>query len=600
MDQSDVLPTLPVEIRVEPILPDGTRYILPRRPLGSYRWLALVPLAFGLFSLIFFWHMFAVFAAVRFNPIALPFMAFEALFVVSGGLAPIAIAAAMFFGHSSIIVQRGELRAIERLGPLRWTRRFPSARINRLSVTAANESTSVLSSMDRFALIRIELLPGKRGRAAIGYPRGWLVPLANELSRQISVLERNSFERASDQPIEVVPVEVSDDSLPVERIDRPAGSKIVMRQTPDNVVFEIPPMGFRGGALAIFIFAGVWLAFAALVTFGLLFMKHAPKQPDEMGTVATIGFMAIFWLIGGGFVSLAVSLSRQSAAIAVAGGQCLVIRKGLFSEKKQVWEADELAAVKVGRPQGSEDQSVQLQFISRYGKRVGMFSGRKRDELEWLATHLRKALDLSASAEIGAVHADVDVQPPGSTVVFQQLHETLTISVPRLPGRRSTFLPVAVFWNFILAVFLAGFLFGGQPKGPERAFIMLFFVPFLLIGIGLILGAIHMAIQRAEIAVAGERLFVLRIGIFGKRRNEWAASDLKAVRAGPSSTSVGNERQMQLQIAPRVGAELKLLTGRDPKELAWIATLLRRGLNLPATTEKQPPEQTATASTADS
>jgi hypothetical protein len=42
---------------------------------------------------------------------------------------------------------------------------------------------------------------------------------------------------------------------------------------------------------------------------------------------------------------------------------------------------------------------------------------------------------------------------------------------------------------------------------------------------------------------------------------------------------------MQLQILPKNQKDITLLTGRDERELAWLATVLRRALNVPAETE---------------
>ena len=43
---------------------------------------------------------------------------------------------------------------------------------------------------------------------------------------------------------------------------------------------------------------------------------------------------------------------------------------------------------------------------------------------------------------------------------------------------------------------------------------------------------------------------------------------------------------------PRTGAAVTLLTGRDREELAWIATLIRRSLNLPADKVLEPASPT--------
>ena len=156
----------------------------------------------------------------------------------------------------------------------------------------------------RLALIRIEMLRGKPGNAAPGYPREWLEPLARELARQLSTLRQSSFGEAIEQPIAVVPVEVADDARPIERLDRPAGSQIVMQQTADSLTFEIPPLGFRGLVKGMLIFACVWLAFPALFTIMVFIAKQPPGQPG--GRLGALAFIGVFWLIGAGIMLLAI------------------------------------------------------------------------------------------------------------------------------------------------------------------------------------------------------------------------------------------------------------------------------------------------------
>ncbi len=360
-----------------------------------------------------------------------------------------------------------------------------------------------------------------------------------------------------------------------------------MQQTADSLAFEIPPLGFRGLVKGMLIFACVWLAFPALFTIMVFIAKQPPGQPGRTCPLP-MAFIGVFWLIGAGIMLLAICAARRRAAIAVAHGECLVIQKGVFSEKRNVWQAGELLTVRVERSEANEQQMLELQFISRTGKKFGMLGERKRDELEWLATHLRKALDLAAAPAIDAVIADVEVQPAESRVALRQLDEGLTISVPRPAIRQgpSFWWVFAIFWNLFVGGMFALFWHTTRGGGLDRVMMLLFFVPFTLVGVGMLVAAIHMSIQRAEIAVAGGRLLVLRIGLFGTRRSEWSAGELAAIRTAPSGVVMGSQQQMQLQIVPSHGKMIKLLSGRDPQELAWIATMLRRSLNVAATADK--------------
>jgi hypothetical protein len=57
---------------------------------------------------------------------------------------------------------------------------------------------------------------------------------------------------------------------------------------------------------------------------------------------------------------------------------------------------------------------------------------------------------------------------------------------------------------------------------------------------------------------------------------------LTAIRADASSMEVNHRPVIQLQIHPRAGKKVGLLSGRNEDELRWMATRLRRALNVPA------------------
>lgn len=588
---------LPPEISAERLLPDGARYDLPRRPLGAARWFAVVPLVFSLMAIGFAWNWFAFQGQLPVQPMSLAFMAFGLLIIGPAAILPIALSAMMVWGRASIEIGDGRLRSIERVGPFRWSHKIALSQIRRLLVTAAGRSggpgsaesvpLESASTIARFAAIRIERVQGKPRMAAIGYPRAWLLPLAEELARQAATAPPDPFQPpASSAAIQVAnAIEVADDQAPAERLEQPAGSRILVEENPGSLTFQIPPAGIRGSA-GLFIFSCIWLAFmAACTTFVIIgSINNVQNNVRLTGLMLMSVFVGVFWLIGIAVMLAALHMARRRAAIAVAGGQCLVIQIGLFGEKKKVWNAEELTAVKVGA-RGIEvnDRPVmELQFIPRDGKKYGILSGRDLPELEWLATRLSGALGLMAP-RAGGVLEDVGTQPADSDVVCQQSPNTLTMSIPRRAWRKG---PLGwwigtMLWNIVVIVVAITAVSRWNNDGQS-----LFWVGFLgawtLSGIGLTCLVIHFALQRAEIAVAERQLLVLRYGIFGERRNEWSAADLAAIRAGPSGMTVNGQRLMQLQIVSNDGKILGALTGRNERELAWIATLLRQRLDLPA------------------
>jgi hypothetical protein len=582
---------IPQEIRVEQISPGEVRYILPRRPLGAYRWAAAVPLLFALMGASFAVSWFGSIAQMPLQIGSILFAAFGAAFLFPFTVLPLAFGLAILWGNSSIEIRAGRLWMTEHVGPFRWRRWQRLTDVVRLDVgmgssRAVPQSATALSPLANLAAIRVESSRGKPRVAAVGYPREWLLPLARAVARQIETQpERYDGAAMAGSRLAVAdPVEVGDESKPADRSRQPARSDIVIDVKRDGLTFEIPPAGIRRGTAGLFAFACIWLIFIAVFT--VLMVADGLNQgqnPAGIGSiVAAAAFIGVFWLVGIGIMLGALQMARRRAAIAVAGGQCMVIQIGLFGEKKLIWKAGELTAVRVG-PSGVEvnDRPVmELQFIPRGGKKVGLLGGREVAELEWLAARLSQALGLAMASRDSEVLGDVDVQPNDSNVRCEQLGDGLTFTIPRDAFRKG---PLgiwlfALIWNgFIAAVIGLGF------KGmAEEVFPLVIMGVFGAVGIALIGFAIHWTIRRAEIAVAGNRLLVVQFGLFGVRRNEWIADELIAIRAAPSGISVNQRRLMQLQILPKQGKPLGLLTGRADQELAWIATLLRRALTVPA------------------
>ncbi len=359
-----------------------------------------------------------------------------------------------------------------------------------------------------------------------------------------------------------------------------------MTEQPGSVTFEIPPSGMKGGAKALFLFACVWLAFMAVFTAVAIFgiAKQGQPPPSIAGMIFGTLFVGLFWLIGIGMMLGAQQMARWRAAIAVANGRCLVVQVGLFGEKKQSWEPGELSVVQVG-PSGmeiNEKPVMQLQFVPRAGKTFGVLSARDMPELEWLATKLTKALGLASDL----LTADIETQPADSDVACQQRPDGLSISVPRQAWGKGPggWWFMALVWNAFIWTALVGIVFFKSGSLAEILFPLAILSIFVIVGLVLIGVALHMSIRRAEIAFANGRLLVLQFGLFGTRRHEWGVEELGAIRAGNSGTSVNNRRLLQLQIVPRQGKSVALLTGRDDRELAWIATMLRHALQLPADT----------------
>lgn len=174
-------------------------------------------------------------------------------------------------------------------------------------------------------------------------------------------------------------------------------------------------------------------------------------------------------------------------------------------------------------------------------------------------------------------------QPAGSRVVVEQTDDALTLTIPSEGLRRGSrgLLLGGIAW-LVICIGMMAVPVVAEGRMPLPVFFSLGF--FVLVGVAMLLGAVNMGRRRAVIAVAAGHLIITQSSLFGIKTREWPREQLAAVRAGPSGMAINDVPVIELQVLPRDGRKFGLLSGRDTAELEWLATVLRRALNLPART----------------
>jgi hypothetical protein len=102
-------------------------------------------------------------------------------------------------------------------------------------------------------------------------------------------------------------------------------------------------------------------------------------------------------------------------------------------------------------------------------------------------------------------------RPPNASVVFASVRgEHLAASLPRGSSRAlgCGMLFFTLFWNAITWFFVLGP--PSEGEGPMRYFLFLFMIPFILIGIGTLLGTIYILFGKVSLAMNREALLVRR------------------------------------------------------------------------------------------
>ncbi len=444
---------LPVQIRVERRSPAAVRYVLPRRPLGNYRYLALVLVVLAGIASTFSFGWFAGIAnwGQQMPGIAVAlFAAIGLISLVPMVLVPLAIAAAIFWGHSEIEIDVSTLWLGEFVGPLRWRRRCQLTDVRRLVVEAASTSHSGARTQPaadgKFSAIRVELARGKPRWAGLGYPR--VAASAGPGARSAS--QPGPGKRPAPGHGRARAVAVTEAVPVIDRRNRTSASSSPgqldqadrSRRQSD---LRSTAAGLRRGTAGLFGFACIWLAFTAVFTsaavWSLLFGGPAPAQGQAFaGGVASAMFsLLLSWAIGIGMMVAALHMARHRAAIAVAGDRLLVVQMGLFGEQKRVWERDELQSIQVG-PSGVEinDQPASScnSCPSSAANSACWQGARWRNSNGWPRGCARHFIS-APPKEIDLILADVETRPANSSAVVDEVDGVLTISVPPADWRKS-------------------------------------------------------------------------------------------------------------------------------------------------------------------
>lgn len=156
----------------------------------------------------------------------------------------------------------------------------------------------------------------------------------------------------------------------------------------------------------------------------------------------------------------------------------------------------------------------------------------------------------------------------------------------------------AVIWNVFIGltalIALATVLGLGEPEdaGGEKSgiLILLFLVPFLLVGALVFWYSLKLGTTRLTLAADAERLRFDEVWRFGSKSTVLKRSEIDAVDVGPSTISVNDAPVPELKIARSHGKPLGLLRQLSYDELCWVAAILRVRLGLSRDGEPEPEE----------
>lgn len=389
---------LPREIQIEQG-PDRTCYRLPLRPLGGFRWIGLLPMAF---AVLFAWmpareiwrvlHRAGNGSSPGFEWF---FVLFLSLFVFAA-LMPFAVGVFVVAGRTKLTVTRDRIQSTEMAGPFRWSRAVRLADIERFEFAASRSEDRPTGPgfLNYLSGIGALLKNGRKATIVLGYPAEWLRPLLDDLTSNLKW-------RGDVVPIvEVAPMPAGAPILTEERMERPRDSNIQVEDTSWSVAVEVPSRGLWKESYGLLAFGTFWCVVVGVISFA--FLAGHNQGGFQLGALPVLG---LFWLIGLGLVIVGIHLGTRRWRLRADRSQLQIQIKSALRARAWQWPAGNLEDVRVGDSgtRVNERMIEQLQVIARSGRaKTGLLSGRSHEELAWLATLLRSRLGLGSPAEDAA------------------------------------------------------------------------------------------------------------------------------------------------------------------------------------------------------
>lgn len=391
-------------------------------------------------------------------------------------------------------------------------------------------------------------------------------------------------------------------------------------ETATGRLYRLPPR--RLGVLRVFAGCPLVLAIGVAAFLVNYYLRRVARGPLDEWAWATFLFTGLGWTRACySLASLAAVIwcGRVEIELTDDGRLWATDRVGWFRVRWAKLKPGAARRLVIGEFTRTPDESGQpgapprilwsLRAETDRGWKVWLVPGHEREVLAALADELSGRLALASPAPLADPNTgeplpvvavapvpvvveeppipnrDVLDQPTASRIVLERHPDGVTVTVPPRGIWRATggFVLIGVIFSLIGGGIVASIvvrLFGPNPRwvGAEPVGII-----FLLVGIGLLLTAVHLGRKRTVLAVVGDRLLTFETGPLGSRRREFARVELLDIACGPSNFKVNNKPLPQLQIVRAADkVPVGMLTGYEEAELLWLATVLRQSMGIPS------------------
>lgn len=422
-------------------LGDGVQYDLPRRKLGPWRLLGVIPLLLGLFVVLV---PFRLLHGVMDDPgtsVSLLLAGITLLFAAVG-LLPAAVGLTLIAGSSRLTLKGDRAIVSEGIGPLRkrWKRRLDDLRgvVAGMPSGGSKHEFRHMQQIDP-ARLGVMRMPGLAKPvscvvlvfesqsplvAALGYPHETAAALAEDLAGVVTMDHREALFAERGGPVRLLvadaatAIDVSDDSLatafttgmataegstaigtddaePTEAVipPKPSESRCTLDVRDDGLQIIVPPVGLIKGSKGMFVFAIVWLLFTGGI--GVVLVGGGIGSGGGVFEVLfPLLLLLVFVSVGVVMLVYSIHAGRRRAILDVVGDALLVSRQGLFGFKQDEFDAADIAAIRIGKTNTEINGRpvMELQIHTAKGRKLGLLSQLSDEEIQWVAAVLRTAL----------------------------------------------------------------------------------------------------------------------------------------------------------------------------------------------------------------
>jgi hypothetical protein len=225
-------------------------------------------------------------------------------------------------------------------------------------------------------------------RLLADYPEEWLLVLADDLAGRCGLA--SEFGPSVPLTVPMREKQLARSRAPVgEPLEQPVESRVAVERRGTGVTLNIPP----GGPGPLYLIGLVLCGFAAV--FSLPLVCAGPSLLDAPW--GALLFIFGFWAVAGGVFLRGYHNAHLRTAATVVGDELSIETAGPLGTTRQQWSRAQVADIRCGETEWAEGEDnprpiIQLQIHLTEGKKIGLCTCRREEELRWMADVLRRAL----------------------------------------------------------------------------------------------------------------------------------------------------------------------------------------------------------------